>query len=552
MRHKFCARMSVRPGQGTGRYLLVSGSLVLLCGAMALAANTNKAPAPPPKPAPATKPAAPAQRPAPQQQPARPNQTPVQQRPAFNNPFHRNTVPAQTPGSNVQRFPPSRVQPGTGNPTAYRPNMAPGGIRAVSPRGITRPMGVPTITRNPGGGSTSRFRDGTVLTKNAQGKVTHYGNQSSGVEASFNQNGSHITRALQGGGKVDIRTANNQRFIETTRPGPNGMERIVSYGQNRGYVERPIAGRAGYVQRTTVYGTRTYTTVYRSYTYQNVVVYRPVPAYVFAPAFYGWMLARWSAPVYYAPTAWGWVGQPWYGYYGAAFTPYPTYNSPDQWLTDYVVAANYQQVYQDQQAQQADGSVAPPQPQNLSDDDKALMNQDIKADISREQQSSDTATELQQAPDAVPEALQDHIFTVYAAPVAATMEDGGSCNLAEGDMLVRKSDTPDPDQSVDVLVKISHADATHPGLCAAQTRARVRVADLQEMYNHKKELLAEGEQKQADLMGKKHGLPKGPKPQMKEVASGQAQPVDDVTATLNQMVADANQTQQQVSAASGT
>jgi hypothetical protein len=139
---------------------------------------------------------------------------------------------------------------------------------------------------------------------------------------------------------------------------------------------------------------------------------------------------------------------------------------------------------------------------------------------------------------------------VYATPVAATLEDGSSCNLAEGDMLVRKSDAPGQDQSIDVLVKISHADANHPELCAAQTLARVQLADLQEMYNHKKELLAEGEQKQADLVGKKHGLPKGPKPQLKEVASGQTQPVDDVSATLNQMVADADQTQQQVSAAS--
>jgi hypothetical protein len=280
-----------------------------------------------------------------------------------------------------------------------------------------------------------------------------------------------------------------------------------------------------------------------------VVLYQPVPAYVFAPAFYGWIIAPWGPPVRYAPVTWGWIGQPWYGYYGAAFTPYPVYYSPDQWLTDYVVAANYQQAYQDQQTDGVDASATPPQA--MSDEDKALMNQDIKADVSREQQSAqNTDQDNQQAANQIPEALQDHIFTVYAAPIQATMADGSACSLAQGDMLVRKSDAPDQDHSVDVLVKISHADASHPGLCAAQTRARVQLADLQEMYNHKQELLTEGEQKQADLMGKKHGLPKGPRPQETEVASGQAQPADDVTATLNQMVADANDTQKQVAVAS--
>ena len=35
---------------------------------------------------------------------------------------------------------------------------------------------------------------------------------------------------------------------------------------------------------------------------------------------------------------WGWVGSPWYGYYGSYFTPYPMYATPSLWLTDYMIS----------------------------------------------------------------------------------------------------------------------------------------------------------------------------------------------------------------------
>jgi hypothetical protein len=119
-------------------------------------------------------------------------------------------------------------------------------------------------------------------------------------------------------------------------------------------------------------------------------------------------------------------------------------------------------------------------------------------------------------------------------------------------MLFRKGDTPNNDNTVDVVVKASHADSSHPGLCAQQAAARVQLTDLQEMYNHKKELLAEGEQKQASLVGKKHG-PKGPKANPQPVPGGQADPAEsEAIAELKKQLNDADDTEKQVTSATGS
>jgi hypothetical protein len=351
------------------------------------------------------------------------------------------------------------------------------------------------------------------------------------------------------------RGPSGERRIETSRSVHGGVEHMVSYGHNRGYYEKPIEGRPGYVQRTVVVGGRSYGVVYHHYFFHGVYLNSPVPAFVFAPAYYGWMMNPWYAPVYYTPVYWGWAGQPWFGYYGPYFAPYPVYAGPDQWLTDYVIAANLQQAYEDQQgAVVADN--APPPPPQITDEEKGLISQDIKDELAREKQAAasnayatDAKVDPQQASSQVPEALQDHLFTVYAAPVEAKLPAGGTCDLSEGDMLFRKGDSPNGDNTVDVVVKASHADANHPGLCAQQTMARVQLTDLQEMYNHKKELLAEGEQKQASLMGKKHALPKGPKAQPTEVAAGQATPDDQAVAELKKQILDGDSSESEVKSA---
>lgn len=405
------------------------------------------------------------------------------------------------------------------------------------------------------------YANGASVTKSASGRPTEYHNPKSGVHGTFDHNGrlSSVSRTGPDGSHMNIRRGpGNERRIETIRSGRGGVERVVSYGHGRGFYERPIVGRPGYVQRTVIVGGRSYGVVYRHYFYHGIYLNSPVPAVVFAPAYYGWVMTPWVAPVYYAPAAWGWVGQPWYGYYGPLFTPYPVYAAPDLWLTDYVISANLQQTYEDQQAAPVGEAVAPPPPPQITEEEKTLIDQDIKAEVAREQQAVVTnqysdaqMNQQQQQQDAnvVPEALQDHLFTVYAAPVEAKVTSGGTCDLAEGDMLFRKGASPNADNTVDVVVKSGHGDAAHPGFCSQQAAIRVQLTDLQEMYNHKKELLSAGMEKQASLMGKKHGMPKGPKAQPTDVAAGQAEPDEQAVAELKQQILAGDESENEVKTA---
>jgi hypothetical protein len=121
-------------------------------------------------------------------------------------------------------------------------------------------------------------------------------------------------------------------------------------------------------------------------------------------------------------------------------------------------------------------------------------------------------------------------------------------------MLFRTGATPNADNTVDVLVKASHADASHPALCPAQAQARVQLSDLQEMYNHKKELLAQGVQLQAGLAGKKQsGLPKSPDPKPTQLDRGKVDPdTAAALAELKQMLKDSDDTEKEVSAVGNT
>src|SRR6202008_4614796 len=78
-------------------------------------------------------------------------------------------------------------------------------------------------------------------------------------------------------------------------------------------------------------------------------------------AYYSWALAAWPRPVTYA---WGWRVQPWDPMYGVLFVPYPVYATPDQWMTDYMLAQSMQAAYSAQNAAPAPhpSPQAPPAP----------------------------------------------------------------------------------------------------------------------------------------------------------------------------------------------
>ena len=71
--------------------------------------------------------------------------------------------------------------------------------------------------------------------------------------------------------------------------------RLVSVGPNRGYLERPLSTRPGFVERTYVVGGRSEVRVYRTFSYHNVIYYRYVPAIYYQPGFYAWAYDPWAA-----------------------------------------------------------------------------------------------------------------------------------------------------------------------------------------------------------------------------------------------------------------
>src|SRR5262249_45715661 len=97
-----------------------------------------------------------------------------------------------------------------------------------------------------------------------------------------------------------------------------------------------------------------YARVYRQNTFQRYghafSYQRLVPAIAFNTAYYQWAARPWATPVSYR---WRWESEPWHRAYGNDFTPYANYSSLDEGITDYVVAQNFRNAYDNWQAENA-------------------------------------------------------------------------------------------------------------------------------------------------------------------------------------------------------
>jgi len=378
----------------------------------------------------------------------------------------------------------------------------------------------------PGGRTEFHNANGQTVTTNARGEVHRI----------------EVPRGLAGGNKMVVnRGPGGARLVETGRPGA----RVVSYGPHRGFVERGVTGRPGYISRTYVVGGRSYAHVYREYRYHGVAYYHYVPAVYYGPNFYGWAVTPWGAPVRYA-----WFGlatpAPWFGFYAGYFTPYPTYASPDLWLTDYLIAENLRLAYDSQQA--GNGGQAQPPPSNeqrnaptLSPEMKALVADEVRQQLAAEKAAAAQPTSSSpQAPgsEQPPPALNQRFFVV-SANLDITTAAGQACSLTPGDIIQRKGQTVAADGGVDVDVVSSK-----PGDCAADSRAAVQLADLQEMHNQFREQLDSGLKILADNQAR--GLPSGPAAGSRPIAEGIADPVADAESQLVAQETDAAKLEAQV------
>jgi hypothetical protein len=457
------------------------------------------------------------------------------------------TAPRVTPG--VQR----PAQPGypIRNPRVAGPPTIPNQQQRFARPGMPAPYAanVPvTRTSLPQGGRAYHLPNETIVTK---------GNPRTGREVSVvHNNGVAQTQHFAPG---------VPRTVQTVRPAPGGGQVVVtSYGRNNVSVVRPIMGRPGFYRHSYYVDGRTSVVVYRNYQYYNVSYARPVPAVVYAPAFYSWGFQPWSTPVAYG---WGWNSQPWYQAYGGAFTPYPTYGSLDLWMTDYVIASNMQRAYASSQQPPAGSGFAQPMPAEaeayappptITPEMKQQIAGQVRLQMQEQQQmaaqgpaavagpaplAASTDTTL---PQDLPDALRPgHTIFRVVSPLSV-QANGQSCSLNANDYITRTSDMDKNTGLVQVTVTASRSVD-----CARGSTVRIAVNDLMVMDSDQQERIQDGLQLASNSMGK-NGLPAGPNPGATAVPLGQAVADSGLPDTMRQQQLDADQDLQQAAAVAGT
>jgi hypothetical protein len=330
------------------------------------------------------------------------------------------------------------------------------------------------------------------------------------------------------------------RRVEVVRP--DGRVVVTHGGGYGGYVQRSFSARNEvFVQRTYYSHGVAYERFYRPYSYGGIGLHIYVPDRFFAPAFYGWVDAPWEAPVVYR---WGWAGNPWYGHYGAFFTPYPVYSSPALWLTDYLVAKTLESAFQDRMAANGPTDAPPYSGPALTPDVKDAIADEVRRQLAQERAEREAMA--QNSAINTPPMFSDaapHIFVVANSLYVASQ--GQECIVTEGDVLQLSAPPPPNAGAADLQVLASKVQE-----CPKGAFVSVQLQDLQDMQNHMRETLDQGLGDMQAHPGQ-GGLP-APPPQaiaapMKASFVSAAPPRDqNVAAELSQQAHDAAQAEQEV------
>jgi hypothetical protein len=407
------------------------------------------------------------------------------------------TPPAQgTPGARPQNQNPPPTQNQT--PTAARPN----------------PAG-PANTTPPAGG----------FNRGGQAPAPNYGARTgqAGPGARPVPQGSRVVQT-QGGGAVTMRANGRPAVVHAS----NGVEvhhgltgrtevirespdhsRVVAIRGGGGYVQSPyVYGGHPYLARTYMVGGRPYQSFYRGYPYHGVYLEVYAPVRYYPVGFYGYVATPWARPV---PYTWGWVGTPWFTFYGGYFTPYPVYAAPPLWLTDYLIAQSLNAAYQAQMAQ--GGGYAPPPPPPggqvaMTPQVKQAIADEVQRQLALENaEARSNAQNLEPDPAAsgIARMLSDnqpHVFVVGDG-LDLLNAAGQECAVTEGDVL-QLAGPPPPDSPSATLIVM----ASKGGLeCRTGSSVSVALNDLQDMQNHMRQTLDAG---LADLQSHQGGLPTPP------------------------------------------
>ncbi len=287
------------------------------------------------------------------------------------------------------------------------------------------------------------------------------------------------------------------------------------------------------------------------------------PAVQYPTVYYSWALAAWSHPLAYS---WHWRMQPWYPSYGALFTPYGSYASPDLWMTDYILAQSMQAAYQAQPptlpqpaaepASLMDSGAAPPdtpgdnpappQPGNvplpiqpgaapspatapppaITPAVKAQLDTQIKVQL-RDRQAAAAMPATLITESAPPALRPDHVFFGVVQPLSVPSASGqGFCSLKPNDYIRRTGGMSPDDWMIPVIVELSA-----PSDCPAGLHTRIGLNDLNAMESEQEVQVMEALQAASKSMGP-NGPPNTPGAHPALIADSVASPDLSVLGTI--------------------
>ncbi len=340
----------------------------------------------------------------------------------------------------------------------------------------------------PAGVHTQQLRGGNAIQRRPDGHVSDVHDAKRGMD---------IHHGLNGSRRVSVERADHSRIVaERGRPGY--IQRSYNYHGH------------DFARRSYYYHGRMYDNYYRGYAYRGVYLNVYAPVRFYPAGYYGWAYHPWGAPVAYA---WGFGGNPWYGYYGFYFTPYPVYPSASLWLTDYMISSELAAAYQAGQ----ESATLPPAEQSgnappvLTPEVKQMIADEVRNEIALENADAQQSANNQD-PDpgssSIARTLADghpHIFVTGSA-LDVVDDSGAECALSDGDVLQLTSPLTDPNATAASLVVLSSKGRRE---CAKSATVTVALADLQEMQNHMRETIDRGMEELQQKQGK-GGIPAAP------------------------------------------
>lgn len=351
------------------------------------------------------------------------------------------------------------------------------------------------INRKPLPSGDVTIRPNGSLTVNAAGG-RQYGVRTNGTVSSYAANGSRASFDSHGRLKsvhtpdMDIRRGpHGERTIVTHSEDHTAL---ISTGQRSGYVERTVlVNNRTFVQRTVLVNGIAHTSFYAPYRIGGVVLFRYVPPVFFAPGFYAWAYYPWAAPIGFE---WGWFGEPWYLGLNPFFVAYGVYPSATLWLTDYVIGQTLSTAYQlHEDGLAADELTDPTMSAEeesdlrttlaadtntpISDETKAVIEQEIKEQISLDNTAAKNPTEDSSYAD-LPSALKLNAIFLVSTDLDVSTTDKETCTLEPGDVL--RLTAPPVEGSAVVQLRVASSKRTD---CPAGAEVGVSLQNLQDMLN---------------------------------------------------------------------